>query len=101
MAKQRRRARKTRLGDPAAVHTRKLATALELMEDFTRQGENSLRNGLCRTAAEALTTAIEARGAAKEHRSAGGLTKTQRLTDANVAVQRLRLKVLETCTRDD
>jgi hypothetical protein len=100
MAKKRRRTRRIRLGDSPAIHTRKLNTALATMEDLTRQGEKYLNNGLCRTATEALTGAIEARGAAKEHRSSGG-TGGQRLIEANIAVQRLRLRVLETCTRDD
>ena len=103
MAKRRRKARRSYLGDSATVHARKLDVALELMEDLTRQGEKYLNNGLCRTATEALTGALEARGAAKEHRHSGGGStgRDQRLTHASVALQRLRLNILETCIRND
>lgn len=97
----RRRRRRVRLGDSASVHARKLETTLALMEDFTTQGEKYLKNGLCRTATEALTAAIEARGGAKEHRSSSGSPGSKRLTEAMTAVQRLRLQILERCVHGD
>jgi hypothetical protein len=101
MAKKRRRVRRIRLGDPAAVHSRKLEATIDLMNDFVAQGRKYLNNNLCTVSVQTLVAAAKAVGESHGHRSGATTAQSQRLIAARTAVQRFERDVLANCTRDD
>lgn len=101
MAKRRRR--RVRLGASAAEHARELPTVLTEIDDRVKQAKQLLANGLCRQATDHWATAENLKGMALIHAKGGkhGEVLNRRKVNTFLELARLRLKVLETCTRDD
>ena len=97
-----RRKHRVRLGDTAATHTAKEKDALSQTESHIENANRMLNNGLCRQAVDSALAAERNAGEAYAHRRARK-DRTDRLNAQRVfnMIGRLRLRVLETCTRDD
>jgi hypothetical protein len=102
MAKRRRRIR-TRLGDTPTRHREALPGVLGEIEERVKQAEMYLNNGLCRQAADYWATAENLKGMALVHTKSAHLDDqlNRRKVNTFIELARLRLKVLNTCTRDD
>jgi hypothetical protein len=100
MAKRRRQ--RTRFGESTTLHTQAHAQRLAEVEGFVTQANTYLNNGLCRQATDAALDASRLFGEALAHgRSVKDRERGIGHTRIAHALARLRLKVLETCTRDD